>query len=326
MKAARLHGFGNAAENLRVEPIDLPPPGTGEVQVQMLNAPINPADLNIIAGTYGELPTLPATIGNEGSGRIVAVGADVSDRHVGELVATLPLGNWCSHRNLCGTDVIPLPPNTDPCQAAMITVNPPTALAMLREFVMLEQGDWVVQNAANSAVGRCVIQLARHLGIRTLNVVRRPELVAELMELGADRVVTEETELRRKGKELMDGQLARLALNCVGGSSALNIASALAPEGVHVTYGAMSLQALKIPNSMLIFKKLSFRGFWLREWYRHTPPAEKQAVFNSLSERLADGTLKMPVDCVFPLDAIQEALAAAAKERRAGKVLLDLGS
>lgn len=324
MKAARLHGFGDAESNLRVDSIDLSSPGAGEIQIEMLRASINPADLNVIAGTYGELPDLPATIGNEGVGRVVAVGDGVDDFHAGDLVAGLRPGAWCSHRNLSTADAVRLPADIDPIQAAMITVNPPTALAMLTTIVPLNEGDWVVQNAANSAVGRCVIQLARHLGLRTLNIVRRAELVDELLALGADCVVTEETDLRTAGEALTDGRLARLALNAVGGASALNLANALAPRGTHVTYGAMGLQPVKIPNGLLIFKQLQFRGFWLRRWFQEASAAEKTAAFEQIASRIADGTLRVPVHAVHPLRSIHEALRAAAMERRAGKVLLDL--
>lgn len=325
MKAALLHAFGpQFRENLRIEPIDLPPPGEGEVRVAMLAAPINPADINILEGTYGRLPELPAVIGNEGAGRVEAVGPDVVGLAPGDLVAPLDLGSWCTHRNVPAARVVPLPAKIDPRQAAMISVNPPTAYALLHEFIALKPGDWVVQNAANSAVGRCVIQLAHSLGLRTLNVVRRAELIDELLRLGADRVVTEETDLRETGRALMDGASARLALNAVGGSSALNIANVLAYGSPLVTYGAMGRQPLKIPNGLLIFRGVSFHGFWLRKWFEAKSMAEQKEVFACLSGLITDGLMRMPVHRVFPLDEVHDALDEAAGERRSGKVLLDL--
>jgi mitochondrial enoyl-[acyl-carrier protein] reductase / trans-2-enoyl-CoA reductase len=318
MKAAFLHGFGKPDDVLRIEPMDLAEPGNDEVQIEMLASPINPADLNVIAGTYGELPDLPAIIGNEGAGRIVRLGAGAAGLALGTMVALPTPGSWCRRRNVRASDVIPLPDGIDPFQAAIVSVNPPTAYAMLHDFVSLQPGDWVVQNAGNSGVGRCVIQLAKQRGFRTLNVVRRAELVDELLALGADRVVTEDTDLRSEKIG------AKLALNAVGGASALNIANALAPGGTLVTYGAMSRQALKIPNGLLIFKGLSFRGFWLRQWLAATPPAEQQRVFQLLAERVADGSLRVPVHASYPLDALHEALEAATQESRGGKILLDL--
>ncbi len=324
MLAARIHGFGKAADVLTLDDLVLPPPAPGEVRLEMLAAPINPADLNVIAGTYGQLPALPSIPGNEGVGRVAATGAHVTTLHPGDLVAPLDTGSWCQARNLPAERTILLPAGIDPQQAAMLTINPPTAYALLHDFTPLSPGDWIVQNAANSGVGRCVIQLARRLGLRTLNVVRRPELIDELIALGADHVVTEEFDLRRDGRDLMGGASARLALNAVGGASALNLANALAPNSPLVTYGAMGRQPLKIPNSLVIFGGLSLHGFWLRRWFQQKPLSEQHRVFGLLAAMLRDGSLRVPVHRTFALADIHPALTEAALERRAGKVLLDL--
>lgn len=324
MTAARLHGFGKADDVLSLDALEIGDPAPYDVRLEMLVASINPADLNIIEGAYGQLPDLPAVIGNEGVGRVAAVGGAVTSVRVGDLVAPLDPGSWCSARIVPADRVIPLPADIDPQQAAMIVVNPPTAFAMLHDFTALAPGDWVVQNAANSGVGRCVIQIARVLGLRTLNVVRRPELIDELFALGADRVVTEETDLRREGRDLMGGAEARLALNAVGGASALNLANALAEGSPHVTYGAMSRQPLKIPNGLLIFRRLRFKGFWLRRWFQEKPAAEQREVFARLAEMIRTGALRVPLHAVHPLHDIHAALREAAAERRGGKVLLDL--
>ncbi len=318
--AARLHGFGDPADVLRVDEIELPAPGPGELQLAMLAAPINPADLNIIAGAYGKLPAPPAVIGNEGAGRVTACGPGVDGAAVGDLVATTTPGCWCSHRNIPAASVVRVPPATDPLQAAMLCVNPATAHAMLHDFVRLEPGDWIAQNAANSGVGRCVIALARRLGLRTFNVVRRPELVAELMALGADYIVTEDHD--SAAVHPFADHPPRLALNAVGGTSALKLAELLAPGGIHVTYGAMARQPVKIPNGMLIYKNLSFRGFWLRHWIEETPVTERSRTLSFLAELMTAGTLEVPIAATFPLGEIHTALAAAATSSRPGKILL----
>ncbi|MFM8363668.1 MAG: MDR family NADPH-dependent oxidoreductase, partial [Verrucomicrobiota bacterium] len=218
---------------------------------------------------------------------------------------------------------IPLPDDIDIHQAAMLAVNPATAWRLLHDFAELQTGDWIVQNAANSAVGRAVIQLARHLGFRTLNFVRRPELLDELRLLGADVVVTEESDLRREARQICNGALPKLALNAVGGASALNLANALAPVSPHVTFGAMGRQPLKIPNGLLIFKNLAFQGFWLRRWKENATHAEIQSTYQTLAELMACGILHTPVHRIFPVSEIESALAEASLEKRAGKVLLE---
>ncbi len=324
MIAARLHAFDSRPGSIIVTPLSLPPPASGEIRVEMHFAPVNPADLNVVEGAYGQLPELPAIIGNEGVGRVAALGASVTSLRAGDLVAPLDPGSWCSARNVPADRVIPLPAGIDLEQASMISINPPTAFALLHDFADLRPGEWIVQNAANSGVARGVIQVARALGLRTLNVVRRPSLIDELLALGADRVVLEDTDLREKSRDLMAGKNARLALNAVGGASALNLANALADGAPLVTYGAMGRQPLKIPNGLVIFRGLSFHGFWLRRWLREKPAAEQAIVFARLAEMIAAGGLRVPVHRVFPLREIHAALAEAALPSRHGKVLLDL--
>jgi mitochondrial enoyl-[acyl-carrier protein] reductase / trans-2-enoyl-CoA reductase len=320
--SAVLRQFGSVA----VEDWPVAPPGRGEVTVAMLAAPVNPADLNIIEGQYGELPVLPAVVGNEGAGRVASVGEGVAGFAPGDLVAVLRRGTWARHITLPADDLFKLPGDLDPWQASMMGVNPPTALLMLRGFADLQPGEWVAQNAANSAVGRAVIQIARARGLRTLNVVRREELFAELADLGADRVVTEETDLRKETKALCDGARPRLGLNAVGGQSALNIASTLAPGSTLVTYGGMARQPLKIPNSLLIFKDLRFAGFWLTRWKSRAPADEKSAVFSDLAALSRAGNLRIAIHAKFPLGDLSAALDAAAAPSRKGKILLDLGA
>ena len=320
--ACRLTAFGSNPPALSLEEIPALAPGAGEVLVRMLAAPVNPADLNVIEGTYGELPALPCTIGNEGVGVVEQVGSSVHGLSVGQTVLPLSFGTWAEKIVVPAEALIVLPDGLDPLQAAMLAVNPATAWRMLHDFALLEPGDWIVQNAANSGVGRAVIQLAKALGLRTLNVVRRVELVEELEKIGGDVVVTEETNLRDQVQALCGGKNPKLALNAVGGASALNLANALAPGAPLVTYGAMGRQPLKIPNSLLIFKNLSFHGFWLRRWKETAHPGEVRETYQKLSAYLLAGVLHTPVHKTFPLSQALEAVAEAAREKRSGKVLL----
>jgi NADPH:quinone reductase-like Zn-dependent oxidoreductase len=322
--AARLHGFGDAADVLRVEAWEPGEPGEGQLLLEMLAAPINPADLNVIEGKYGELPELPAIIGNEGSGRVIAVGEEVENFKPGDLVAVLKRGTWCQRMIVNAADAVLLPEGTDPSQGSMLAVNPTSAFAMISDIVPLEPGDWIVQNASNSAVGLSVIQLAKILGYRTLNVVRRAELVPELKALGADVVVTEDCDLRSEAGVLCEGKKPRLALNAVGGASALNLANALEDGGTLVTYGAMGRQPLKLPNGLLIFQNLVFRGFWLLKWKQQVSAGRLQEVMAFLAKAVGEGALKLPVQSTHLLSSVHEAVKEAAGDKRRGKVLLDL--
>ncbi|MEI8294784.1 MAG: 2-enoyl thioester reductase domain-containing protein [bacterium] len=320
--ACRLTAFGAKPPALSVEETAALKPGPGEVLLRMLAAPVNPADLNVIEGTYGELPSLPCTIGNEGVGVVEQIGSSVAGLSLGQMVLPLAFGTWAEQMLVPAESLVALPDGLDPLQASMLAVNPATAWRMMHDFAALQPGDWIVQNAANSGVGRAVIQLSKALGLRTLNVVRRAELIEELRACGADAVVIEETDLRAEARNLCGGSLPKLGLNAVGGASALNLANALRPGSPLVTYGAMGRQPLKIPNGLLIFKNISFHGFWLRRWKETTPLAEVRATYERLAAYLASGVLHTPVHMVFPLAQAADAIAEAAQERRAGKVLL----
>lgn len=309
---------------IRVESKECPSPAKGQLLLQMCAAPINPADLNVLEGKYGELPTLPAIVGNEGVGRVFAIGEGVSGFAEGDLVLPMQRGTWCQKMLVPAESAIRLPAGTDSQQSSMLSVNPATALQLLRSVVSLQPGEWVLQNAANSAVGRSVIQLAKILQLKTISIVRRPEIIPELQTLGGDIVLLEEDDIRTTVKEHCGKNRPRLALNSVGGASALNLANGLANGGTLVTFGAMSRQPLKIPNAMLIFRDLRFTGFWLTRWLKLADASTIQAVYQELASYVAEGQLVNPVAECIPLKDLAHALEAAAGERRSGKILLDL--
>ena len=188
MKQVLIDRYGTPWDVARCADVpDVGDPGPDEVVFDVLAFPINPADMWFCRGSYRLKPPLPATPGAECVGRVTAVGAAVKHVKKGDLVINLQRENWAQRRKVKGDDAIPLPAGIDLRQAAMVRINPPTALLMLSDFVDLKPGDWVIQNVANSAVGRLLIVLARQRGLRTVNVVRRAELAGELKALGADQ-------------------------------------------------------------------------------------------------------------------------------------------
>lgn len=321
-RSARLTGFGRHPAFLCIEEESLSGPGVGEVVVTMLASPVHPADLNVIEGKYGTLPILPATLGNEGCGRIAAIGSGVASVKVGDYVVVLTPGNWCSARVVGAEDVVRVPSGIDPLQSAMLVINPLTAWAMLHTLGKPAPGEWIAQNAANSAVGQCVIQIARELGLHTLNLVRRPDVAAELRQNGGDVVCSDEADFAAQAAARQCG--CRLGFNAVGGAAALAVANTLVDDGHLVTYGAMARQPLKIPNGFLIFRGLTFRGFWLRRWLAHTDASDLEAAVRQLAEWMLNGQLAIPVEKTFSLGHIHEAVALAAQPGRSGKVILDL--
>lgn len=320
--AVRHHEFGVPATVARCESIAIPEPGPGEVLVRMRAAPIHPADLNRLEGRYGESPTLPALGGIEGFGTVEQTGSGVQGLEPGVRVALAHgAGTWAEWVIAPATRVFTIPASLEPETAALLIVNPATAWRMLDDFVSLREGEWVVLNAANSSVGRCAIEIAHARNLRCVAMVRRPELIDELRGLGAEAVLLDENGVVEQIKDLTKDERPRLALNAVGGASALRLANALAPGGTVVTYGAMGRQPLQIPNGLLIFKDLQFRGFWVTRWIRQAAAAEIGSMMDGVRALAASGKLRPAVAAEFPLAEAASALAAAAQDRREGKIL-----
>jgi trans-2-enoyl-CoA reductase len=131
-------------------------------------------------------------------------------------------------------------------------------------------------------------------------------------------------EMAAEAMELLGGAKPALGLNAVGGAAATRLAGLLALGGSLVTYGAMSKEALKIPNGFLIFRDLVFRGFWLTRWLRGAPAVERDTMFGEVFRLAAGGSFAPRVAAEFPLEQAAEAVARAAQG--GGKVLLRLGA
>jgi mitochondrial enoyl-[acyl-carrier protein] reductase / trans-2-enoyl-CoA reductase len=324
ISAVVYEAHGNPVEVLNVVTEPRPKPTADEAVVEMRAAPINPADLNAIEGKYPVRPQLPATPGFEGAGVVIDLGADVKTMATGALVI-LPhnVGTWREAVAVKASELVAVPPEIEPVQAAMLKINPMTAWRLLHDYVDLKPDDWLIQNAANSAAGRAVIQIAGELGYKTVNVVRREELVEELRAAGGDIVLIDGEGLRDQVKEATSGAPIRLGLNAVGGESALRLANCLAPGSTLVTFGAMSLQPLKIPNGLLIFKDLRFRGIWINKWYDNATMQERTEAFRALFEMATRGLLKTKLEKAYSIDEARTAVKHAAQGKRSGKIIFE---
>ncbi|MEQ1859504.1 MAG: 2-enoyl thioester reductase domain-containing protein [Chthoniobacteraceae bacterium] len=307
-----------AAGQVQCQEIALPLLGHEDVLVRMVAAPIHPADLNSIEGKYPGAPKPPYVGGREGAGVVEEIGAEVATLNPGDLVLLPSAGGAWRERGVHhAADLVPVPKIIHPLQAALLRINPGTALRMLRDFVPLLPGEWLAQNAGNSAVGRAVIQLAHYFGWHTLNLVRDLDAVdPDVLKIGdiflADDGSSDAPPLLHA---------PRLAFNAVGGESALRLANALSEGGTLVTYGAMARRPVKLPNSLLIFRDLHARGFWLTRWSGHASPSTQQAMLAELIGLAVAGVLRSHIETTYPLEAFADALAHAARPRRQGKIL-----
>ncbi len=323
LQARYTHRAPEPQDVIEAVAFDLPALQPGQVLVEVLAAPINPSDVLTLTGDYGQLPALPAVGGNEGVGRVQDVASDVTGLKAGQIVL-LPVGcgTWCTHLVADAKALMPLPAGVDPRQLAMLAVNPPTARLLLSEFADLNAGDWVLQNAANSAVGGYLVQLAKARGLRTVNVVRRDAARAAVKALGGDVVLLDGEDLaKRVGAAVGEAKIA-LAVDAVGGEATEHLAQSLAPGGTVVNYGAMSGEPCVVSPASLIFRGITLRGFWLARWFKTASPQVRSKVFGELVALIAAGKLHAKVEATYGIDAIKDAVAAAATGGRSGKILL----
>lgn len=324
MKRALFRRHGDPSQVIEVVQEPDPTPGPGQVRVRLKVMTINPADLLSIEGRYGAEPlALPATPGVGAWGIVDAVGEGVSRLAVGDAVLPVGGGLWADTVVVAERMAPKAPAGADPEQAAMMRANPATAELMLTDIVPLAPGDWVVQNAANSAVGRLVARFARDKGLKTVNIVRRDGLEAGLHADGADAVIVD------RGGDLTAAILAatggvapKLALDAIGGQATAALAAAVAPGGTVSVYGLLSGAPPQVEARDLVFRDVRLRGFWLAQWYATASADRMRALQSILNERLAQGQSHQAVAARYPLDRVAEALAHAGQGGRDGKIIL----
>jgi NADPH:quinone reductase-like Zn-dependent oxidoreductase len=324
MQAIQIETLGNPAEVLKVVEIpDVGAPGEGEVVIALEASPINMSDLLMISGRYGYRPKLPSVMGSEGVGRVIAVGGGV--RHLKQGDRTLvpyPAPAWAERIKADASRLRPLP-GGDVHQLAMLGINPPTAYLVLTDFVTLPAGSWVIQNSANSSVGRALIPIAKSLGLKSVNVVRRDDAVAEIKAIGGDVVLVDGADLaKRVAAETGNAPIA-LAVDGVGDTSTTNLLECLADKGVHVFYSMMSGKPSVVPARQLIYRDISMRGFWLVNWFRDAKSDAITEMYDRLTPLVASGAISAPIAGTYRFADIAEAVAMASSNR--GKVLLTAG-
>ena len=326
MKKIVLDAYGVPEDVARcVDAPDIGAPSAGEVVFDVIAFPINPADIGFCRGNYRIRPPLPATPGAECVGRVAAVGDGVTHVKPGDLVINLQRENWAARRRVKAEDAVPIPAGLDLRQAAMLRINPPTALLMLSDLVPLKRGDWVIQNVANSAVGRLVITLAKAKGIRTVNVTRREDVFPELKALGADICLTDGPDLADRVREATGAAEIPLGLDAVSGAATARIAACLRDEGTICTYGSMTGEAPAVTVADVVFRGMTFTGFMLGRFMARRSAEEIRAIYAELGDEMLKGAIHAPVDSVYPIEDIREALIRAQTGGRHGKVLVSPG-
>ena len=334
MKALVIEHNGEPSAVVHWRDLPEPTPGPTEVRVRMLLAPVHPSDLHVIRGRFApqRQPKLPATPGSEGVGIIDAVGSDVPGTRVGERVVLLDVpGTWREQVVSPAERAIPVPAAISDEDAAQALINPMTAWAMTMAEHQLAPGDWLVQSAAGSTVGRFVLQIAKAQGFHTINLVRREEQVAEIRELGGDIVLcTADESWPEQLKKATGGNGIVSAIDCVAGRTGATLARQLAPSGRLLVYGALSSHRQTDPAAFempvfapaLVYSSAEVRGWLIFSWLARQGVNEGSRMLRTLLDLMAEGRLKPPAAHRYHIDDALEAFAAAERAGHDAKPLL----
>lgn len=323
MLSALHRTFGDPAEVLTPADSPRPEPGEGEVRIRTILSPIHNHDLWTVRGQYGYKPELPAIGGSEAVGIVDALGPGVTGIAPGARVAAAGVHEtWAEYFLAPAKSLVPLPDAIPDEAAAQLIAMPFSAIALL-DFLGVDTGDWVIQNTANGAVGKTLAMLAAARGIHVVNLVRRDEGVDELASLGiANAVSTASAGWKERVQEITGGAPIRAAVDSIGGDASGDLMHLLGDNGLLVSFGSMAGEPMRIPSGATIFKQAVVKGFWGAKVSADMAPEKRAALIGELMRLVASGELKLPVEAVFGLDRIKDAVAASLTPGKIGKVLL----
>ena len=357
MKAVRVDGFSEDPGRIRVEQVPVPEPGPGQVRVRMLMSPVHPSDLLFVRGDYfralerviwnqgrqdsegriffdpglrNECPMPPFTLGGEGVGVVEKCGAGFLARRLkGKRVAVAggpPNGVWREFAVIDARRAVTVPAQLPDEQAAVYLGNPISAFAMVREVLEMQRDDRLLVTAAGSALGKSVVRLGRRFGFRTICVVRSGANSAELVRLGAEAVIeTDRHDLVAEVARVTGGIGVTAAIDCVGGKVAGDVVRCLGLGGHLLLYGTMSSSSIDLPPRDLMMPLARIEGFYLGNWMSRQSPLKLLAVLRAVKRLTAEGVFHTDVAGIYPLEQVQQAVAAATMPGRTGKILLQIG-
>ncbi|MEV6041218.1 zinc-dependent alcohol dehydrogenase family protein [Nonomuraea sp. NPDC052116] len=328
MKAIRIAQHGEPSKVLETEDVPFPEPGNGQVRVRILATPVNPSDLLYVRGYYaGVEARFPAPVGFEGVGIVDAVGPGVKNLAVGQRLSVVngQGGNWAEYAVVPAGDLFPVPDEIPDEQVASFVINPASAILMVRRVLAVPRGEWLLQSAAGSELGRMVIRLAKRDGIRTVNVVRRREAAAELERLGADAViVSTEGPIDEQVRSIVGPEGVKYAIDPVVGETGTQIFQALHEDGRMLVYGSLTGEPIRVgqdPRYILAGRR-TLEVFWLGYWLPRLTDAERRQLGEDIVSLMREGTIETSLGRKYSLDEIEDAVAQAEQKGRQGKVFL----
>ncbi len=324
MRSATYNKFGKPSDVLNITDTPTPEPKDNEVRIKTILSSIHNHDLVTIKGEYGNKPDLPATGGSEAVGTIDALGSEVKGFEKGQRVVVSGVqGTWAQYFIAPADSVIPIPDAIDDEMAAQLIAMPMSALLLI-EFLNIQPGQWIIQNAANGAVGESMAMLAPTRKINTINLVRSKESEQELIDLGIteNNVITDNDNWKEQVKKLVGDSKISGAVDAVGGQAGGDLVSLLGKHGAMAALGSMSGKPLTLNPSDLIFNLAKVKGFWASDLMQNISKDDMQRLTRELIENAANGTFKLPTGGIYNLDNIQKAVSDDVQSDKKGKVLI----
>ncbi|GAB5415001.1 MAG: zinc-dependent alcohol dehydrogenase family protein [Congregibacter sp.] len=350
MQAVRINHTSDDLSGIEVIEVPVPEAAPGTLRVRMLKAALHPSDLNYIHGDYRAAierliwnheessptfdaarskphPELPCIPGGEGVGIVEACGDGIDARawmgkRVG-IFAGPPSGTWQEHIIVAPQQLTPVPDALGDDQAALMMLNPLTALVASRYVLQAGEGQWLMMSAGASAVSKQVAALGRHFGFKTISLVRNDVNQDDSVQPLADVVInTTEQDFRSEVKRITNGRGVDFALDCVGGELASQMITCLTDGGRMLLYGTLSGPSMELFSRDLMMTNATLGGFYMPGWLAAQTPEGLGKVFQELGELSATGMFKTPIAAEYPLAQAIDAVRAAQEPGRNGKILL----
>jgi NADPH:quinone reductase-like Zn-dependent oxidoreductase len=322
----RFHELGGP-DVLRLENLEVPPPGASEVKIRVEAIGLNRAELAFRGGRYLERPKLPSRLGYEAAGTVISVGDSVTGFTPGQRVGVIPAfsltdyGTYGEEILVPVHAVVPCPSDVNSVTFAAVWMQYLTAYGGLIEVGSLQSGEHVLITAASSSVGIASIELALALGATPIAATRTSAKREALHRAGAAHVIaTQEQDLVSEVCAITGGKGARLVFDPVAGPFVETLAKATAPGGMIIIYGGLSAQPTPFPGGLAMVKGLAMRGYTLFETTR--VPARLTKAKDFILDGVRSGKFVPVIDRTFHLQDIADAHRYMEASDHVGKIVV----
>ncbi len=320
MKAIRVHEFGDP--NVMVyEDVAAPVPGPGEVLVEIEAAGVNYVDTYQRTGAYkGDLPF---TLGMEGAGKVIEIGAGVTSVRPGDLVAyAMTRGSYAEVAVVPEGVLARVPDTCEARQAAAVMLQGMTAHYLAVSTYPLQPGDFALVHAAAGGVGGLLVQIAKRRGAAVIATCSTEAKAERVRKLGADEVILyTQQDFVAETLRITDGKGVHVVYDGVGQATFHKGLDCLRPRGLMALYGAASGAVAPFDPQILNSKgSLFLTRPTLGDYVATREELQQRAT--DLFTWMAEGSLDVPIDKTFPLAEAAEAHRYIEGRHTMGKLLL----